>query len=189
MINESTHVITTDQLLIRLVESGDLPAILKFNSDPEMVRYRNAPPWRDMSDAYDWLQRIRARQDSGSALQFVILKANSNAVIGTCVLFKIDAESRRAEIGYSLGHEHWGCGYMHEALSALLHYAFDSLGLNRLEAEIDSRNIRSAKALTRLGFQREGLLRERWILNDEACDSELFGLLRREWLMRLGETI
>jgi RimJ/RimL family protein N-acetyltransferase len=73
---------------------------------------------------------------------------------------------------------------MHEALQALLRYAFQTLDLNRLEADIDPRNVASAKTLERLGFQKEGHLRERWIVNDEISDTWLYGLLRREWQER-----
>ena len=70
---------------------------------------------------------------------------------------------------------------MNEALKALLYYAFQTLDLNRLEADIDPRNSASAKTLERLGFQKEGHLRERWIVNNEISDTWLYGLLRREW--------
>lgn len=73
---------------------------------------------------------------------------------------------------------------MHEALQTLLRYAFQTLDLNRLEADIDPRNVASARTLERLGFQKEGHLRERWIVNDEISDTWLYGLLRREWLER-----
>ena len=62
-----------------------------------------------------------------------------------------------------------------------MHYAFQTLDLNRLEADIDPRNKASARTLERLGFQKEGHLRERWIVNDEISDTDLYGLLRREW--------
>jgi len=52
-----------------------------------------------------------------------------------------------------------------------------ALRLNRIEADIDPRNVASAGLLERLGFVREGVLRERWIVGDEASDSALYGLL------------
>jgi ribosomal-protein-alanine N-acetyltransferase len=70
---------------------------------------------------------------------------------------------------------------MHQALQALLRYAFQTLDLNRLEADIDPRNLASARTLERLGFQKEGHLRERWIVNNEISDTWLYGLLCQEW--------
>jgi RimJ/RimL family protein N-acetyltransferase len=70
---------------------------------------------------------------------------------------------------------------MHEALLALLNHGFTDWGLNRVEADIDPRNLGSARVLERLGFRREGLLRQRWIVGDEVSDSAWYGLLRSEW--------
>jgi ribosomal-protein-alanine N-acetyltransferase len=103
-------------------------------------------------------------------------------LIGSVTLFNLDFNHRRAEIGYALGREHWGQGYMNEALQALLAYAFETLDLHRIEADIDPRNIASIKTVERLGFKREGYLRERWQTNGEIQDAFFYGLLRREWV-------
>ena len=87
----------------------------------------------------------------------------------------------RSEVGYALGRSYWGNGYMHEAMHALVDHAFRAMKMHRLEADIDPRNEASAKSLARLGFTREGLLRERWIVGGEISDSALYGLLASEW--------
>jgi len=70
---------------------------------------------------------------------------------------------------------------MSEALRALLDYGFSSLDLNRVEADTDPRNLAAAKMLERLGFAKEGHLRERWIVGDEKSDTALYGLLKGDW--------
>ena len=60
------------------------------------------------------------------------------------------------------------------------------MSLNRVEADIDPRNAASARTLGRLGFAKEGRLRERWIVNDEVSDSDLYGLLASDWRARPG---
>jgi RimJ/RimL family protein N-acetyltransferase len=70
---------------------------------------------------------------------------------------------------------------MRMALRTLIGHAFGTLGLRRLEADVDPRNERSLHALEALGFRREGLLRERWLVEGEIQDSVLLGLLRSEW--------
>jgi RimJ/RimL family protein N-acetyltransferase len=60
-------------------------------------------------------------------------------------------------------------------------HAFSALDLNRLEADIDPRNNASGRSLERLGFQKEGVMRERWIVNGEVSDTVFYGLLRSEW--------
>ena len=81
-------------------------------------------------------------------------------------------------IGIGTGHpEHLTL----QAIGALIGYAFGELGLHRLEADIDPRNLASARSLEKLGFTREGHLRERWIVGGEVSDSALYGLLAREF--------
>ena len=70
---------------------------------------------------------------------------------------------------------------MCEALCTLLDYGFNVLGLHRVEADIDPRNAASARSLVRQGFKHEGTLRERWLIAGEVCDSDLYGLLARDW--------
>jgi len=70
---------------------------------------------------------------------------------------------------------------MQEALVALLNYGFSELNLNRVKADIDPRNMASAKSLERIGFSKEGHLRESCVVNGVLTDSVLYGLLRREW--------
>ena len=77
---------------------------------------------------------------------------------------------------------------MNEALHSLLDYGFGQLNLNRVEADIDPRNEASAKTLERLGFVKEGYLRERWIVGNEVSDTVLYGLLQREWRNRPRDT-
>lgn len=70
---------------------------------------------------------------------------------------------------------------MREAVGALLDFALGALALLRIEADVDPRNRAFCHALERLGFAREGLIRERWIVGGEACDTAWHGLLAREW--------
>ncbi len=69
---------------------------------------------------------------------------------------------------------------MFEAARGLIDCAFATLGFRRIEADIDPRNHSSAKLLERLGFVREGILRERWLVADEVSDSAIYGLLRSD---------
>ena len=177
-------LIPAENLTLRFLSESDLPAVFDIFSHPEVMRYWSYPPWTDTAQAQQWLIHIQEGYLTGNALQLGIERNADHALVGTCTLFQFHGASRRAEIGYALGRPYWGFGYMHHALQALLGYAFQTLNLNRLEADIDPRNLASARTLERLGFQKEGHLRERWIVNDEISDTALYGLLRREWRER-----
>ncbi len=136
----------------------------------------------DPTQADQLLRDVLADYQSGKSLPLGIERSGDKVLVGQCTLFHFHEASRRAEIGYALGRPFWGRGYMHESLQALLSYAFNHLALNRLEADIDPRNTSSARALERLGFLKEGYLRQPWIVNGEVSDTCLYGLLRDDWL-------
>jgi ribosomal-protein-alanine N-acetyltransferase len=173
--------IESPRLTIRLITEADLPALMAVNGDDRATRFLPYASWASMDDAQAWYQRVADAQATGTALQFVIVHKGSSLPIGTCLLFRHDAPSARAEVGYVLAPAHWGSGCMREALTALIGCAFGPLALRRLEAEVDPRNTASANLLLRLGFTREGLLRQRWVNKGVPVDVEAFGLLSHEW--------
>ncbi len=173
--------LSTPRLTLRFLNEADITAAYEIFSHPEVMRYWSYPAWTERSQAQEWLINVQEGYRTGNALQLGVERNADHILIGTCTLYQFHVASRRAEIGYALGRPYWGSGYMHEALQMLLRYAFETLNLNRLEADIDPRNLASASVLERLGFVKEGLLRERWIVNEEVSDTALYGLLRREW--------
>jgi RimJ/RimL family protein N-acetyltransferase len=171
-----------DRVRLRAIDDGDVAGIFAMYSDPQTTRYLARPRLTELSQAAEVVAKTKAGYADGSSLQLAIERKADGAFLGLCLLFNFHKGSARAEIGYTLAREHWSQGYMAEALRALIDHAFGPLGLNRLEADIDPRNTASARVLRRFGFKPEGLLRERWIVNGEPSDSEMYGLLRREWL-------
>jgi len=178
--------IESERLLVRLVAESDLPALLEVNSNEEVTALLPYITWKSLADAQAWFERMKGIQSTGLALQFVVVLKATGLAIGTCLLFRFEEGSARAELGYVLGRVFWGQGLMREALEALIACAFGTMGLRRLEAEVDTRNRSSVRLLERLGFTREGLLRQRWVAKGEEKDVEMFGLLRSDWAQREG---
>lgn len=172
----------TPRLHLRPLLPTDAESLFRIYSDPEFMRYWSSQPWSSLAQAQSLIERDLKELASGEHLRVGIFLNESHAMVGTCSLFNINEQCRRAEVGYGIASTHWRRGYMSEGVGALIAYAFQELGLNRLEADIDPRNVASAASLEKLGFTREGLLRERWIVGTEVSDSALYGLLAREWL-------
>jgi [ribosomal protein S5]-alanine N-acetyltransferase len=173
--------IHTARLTVRVVEERDLPALFAFNSDDEVTRFLPYATWQSMEDAQAWYRRMMGMQEAGGTLQFVIVDRARDTPVGSCLLFKHDQPSARAELGYVLSRAYWGGGIMQEALTGLIDHAFGPIALRRLEAEINPRNTASARVLQRLGFVQESLLRQRWMSKGALADSGLYGLLREDW--------
>jgi len=174
--------LSTHRLLIRRITPADAASFFAVFSDVEVMRYWSTPPLTALVEAETRVATIVEHYRKADLFQFGVERRLDGQFLGTCTLHHIHEQNRRAEIGYALGRPFWGQGYMHEALVALIDHAFRGLQLHRLEADIDPRNEASARSLERLGFQREGLLRERWVVNGEVSDSALYGLLAAEWL-------
>lgn len=172
--------ISAGDLLLRLAQRQDLPALMALHGDEAVNRYLPYVTWAGPADADDWFARVEERHREGSAIQFVICQGAGETVVGTAILFGFEFDSGRAELGYALGRAHWGHGLMRPALRALIRFSFEELGLRRLDAEVDPRNVASCKLLQRVGFQQEGLQRQRRVAKGELRDAALFGLLRAE---------
>lgn len=177
----SLPTINATRVTLRWISEADVDALYRIFSDPKVMRYWSTPPLADRDAAVLLLNEIHENFRSQTALKWGIALRSDDTLIGTVTLFNF--ENQRAEIGYGLDRSHWGNGYMHEALQALIAYAFQELGLHRIEADVDPRNSASIRTVERLGFEREGYLRERWQVNGEIQDALFYGLLRSEWSM------
>lgn len=174
----------TARLLLRPLRPDDAPALFGVYSDPRVMRYWSTAPWTGIETAHALIARDLTEMQHGGYLRLGLETREGRELVGTCTLFDFVPQCRRVELGYALASARWGRGYMHEALVALLGYGFDTLDLNRVEADVDPRNLASTRSLERLGFHHEGHLRERWIVGGEVSDSGFFGLLRRDWMRR-----
>lgn len=178
---DSLPTIDTPRMRLRWMTEGDVDALYRIFSHPDVMRYWGAPPLADREAAAGLLAEIQENFRRRSSMKWGIAESGTDLVIGTVTLFNLNLDNRRAEIGYGLDRDFWRQGYMNEALQALLSFAFDVLNLHRLEADVDPRNVGSIRSLEKLGFQREGYLRERWHVNGEIQDAYFYGLLRPEW--------
>ena len=89
--------------------------------------------------------------------------------------------NRRLALGWILIPDFQGRGYMQEGVGAVLTHCFVTLDIHRVEAEIEPENVRSTCLAQRLGFQREGLLRDRLFVANQPRTVQMYGLLRSEW--------
>lgn len=175
-------VIETERLILRPLVVDDSESLMGIFSDPEVMRYWNTAPWATMQDSLDFINESKESMKRQESLVLGICLKPKDELVGKCLLFSYDKESKRAEIGFGLGRFFWGKGYIGEAGEALIQYGFDSLRLRRIEAEIDPDNQSSAKALEKLGFSQEELLRQRWEINGIVSDSALYGRLVSDFL-------
>ncbi len=176
-----------ERVRLRHPRPTDADAVIAIFGDPEAMRYWSHEPLESLDAARAYLDSIDEGFLERTFFQWAITERGNDRLIGTVTLGDWSRRNRRAEIGFMLSPAHQGQGIASEAVRAVLDFAFGPMDLYRIEADIDPRNAASARLLGRLGFRREGVLRDRWFTYGEWSDSYVYGLLRREYERVPGE--
>lgn len=171
----------TENLLLRKITNEDLDFIFRHFSNPKVARYLfDEPPITTITGAEEIVQ-FYADLAGKPFNRWIITEKDKNQPLGTCGFHNWDRRYLRAEIGYDLSPDFWGQGIMNEALRGAIMTGFDQMRLNRIEALVYVENDPSVRLLEKLGFKREGLLRDYFYLDGQFYDHFLFSLLRRDW--------
>ena len=172
--------LTGPTMRVRIPRDEDAAALFAQASDPEVTRWFSWGPYASEADARSYLARLPAQRERGEHLDLVVEHCEAGP-IGITGLGELAPRDRRAVIGSWLGREFWGTGANGEAKALMCHLAFALLGLDRLGAYSNIEHARSQRALERIGFCREGVLRGYHRHGDRALDVVIFGLLRADW--------
>ena len=159
----------------------DLDAFAAQRADPDVVRYLYDEPMT-RAEAARRLAELRAEltcPDTWMNLAVELLDVGT--VIGAVGLNLRSDVHRQAEIGYVFDRAASGRGYATEAVRAIVDLAFRGLGVHRVIARLDARNLPSARLCTRLGLREEAHLVESEFVKGEWCDELTYAVLDREW--------
>ncbi|MEM7158731.1 MAG: GNAT family N-acetyltransferase [Myxococcota bacterium] len=176
--------VRAQRVALRWLTAADTDDIFRIYSDPEVMAYWSTVPMKERAQAGELIASVHRLYAEHSLYEWGVVRLEDERTIGTLTLASIDTSNKRTEIGFALARDAWGQGFMREAVTAGIDFAFDTLGLQRIEADVDPDNAASLRLLDTLGFVREGLLRERWRVGGGVQDSVMLGLLRREWTAR-----
>jgi len=175
-------LITTDRLLLRRFRAADAPVLAGYRSDPEVARYQSwDAPFPLLRAETAVANFMAADPDKPGWFQYAIERIADKALIGDVAVHLHD-NLMQAEIGFTLATDFQGQGYATEAVRAVLDRLFRLQGLHKVTGECDARNLRSAGLLERVGFTREGRLRQQTFIKGEWTDDLIYGLLATEWL-------
>ena len=164
-------VLRAGDFALRAIEPEDASAWFRYLCDPEVTELTSYDI-TSLGQAETMIAHIAARFREKASMRWAIVRGGAGELIGTCGYLWFDGH--RAEIGYDLAKEHWGRGVMPLAVSAMLDWGFERLGLHRIEATVMEGNQRSARVLDKLGFLREGTMRDYKLVRGEYRDFWLF---------------
>lgn len=179
-------VLWTERLSLREITVDDAAFWLRNFSDPEVIELTACEPPRDLEAAKAQLVRHAIRPfEEGTGIRWGIALRGSPDLIGTLGYRQwVKEGGHHARVGYDLLREHRRQGIMAEAMGAILAYGFETMGLNRVESLIDPTNATSIQLVERLGFHRDGVLRENTFFRGRFIDDAVYSVLRREWQAR-----
>jgi RimJ/RimL family protein N-acetyltransferase len=172
--------LTTERLLLRPFTLADAPEVKRLAGDRKIAKTTlNIPhPYED-GMAEEWISSHPEQFKTGEGVVFAITLRSDGMLVGAVGL-AINQRFDRAELGYWIGASYWNQGYCTEAAKAVLLYAFEELGVNRVQATHLTRNSASRRVMQKLGMQHEGRLRQyvkKWDIYE---DLEMYSILKDE---------
>lgn len=178
-------VLRTRRLVLREVTATDAPWYFRHFNIWEIADGQEHPGPKDIKAARQELKLYftdNFRNDTG--IRWGITLKGSDELIGSAGLYKWTKRTFQVETGYDLDPKYWGQGIMTEAMTAIIRYGFEVMKVNRIEALVSPRNRGSQGLVRRLGFRKEGTLREHDFYGGKFTDDLLFSLLKRDWRQR-----
>ncbi len=170
----------TERLVLRQLTLDDTDFIYQHFSNPDVYRYLlDDDPVTSRGQAEE-IVRFYVDSIGKSYNRWGIVKKAENILIGTCGFHNWNRRDARAEIGYDLSPEFWGQGFMTEVARESLRHAFQGMGLNRVQAIVYPENMPSIRLLEKLGFRKDGLLRQYHRMADVYYDHLLYSLLKED---------
>lgn len=161
MSASSFPALETPRLRLREIVDDDAPALLAIHGDARHMQWFGADPLPDIDAALKLVHTFASwRQQANPGTRWGLERREAPGLVGTCGLFAWNRAWRKCAIGYELAPQACGQGLMREALQAVIPWGLQTLGLNRIEAQVHERNAASLGLLERLGFVQEGRLRE-----------------------------
>jgi [ribosomal protein S5]-alanine N-acetyltransferase len=176
-------VLTGMQVVLRELRTSDAPSLFALLTTEEVSRFISPPPTtvEGFERFIGWAHRQRR---AGSYACFAVTLANDDTAIGIFQLRELEPGFGTAEWGFAIGSPYWGTGVFQEGAELLVSFAFEAVGVHRLEARAAVRNGRGNGALRKIGAVQEGLLRKSFLKNGEYLDQTLWTILDEDWQAR-----
>lgn len=172
-----------DDLVLRQISHNDINEYFEYMSDSQVITYvpeecipRTIERAREEIDYNLDLYRYKR------SIYWAIARKSDNKLLGSCGFNYWNRDHSRTEISYDLARKYWGTGIMTKAARAVLGFAFTRMELHRVEATVTPTNIGSLKVLKKLGFKKEGILREQKLLHGKFHDAVMLSVLQKEYL-------
>ena len=170
----------TERLVLRRITPKDAEDVFAYSRDEEVARYVLWSAQKKLKEAKEFcrFQQRRYRGDEPSSWGIVLRE--TGRLVGTIGYMEYNPDHATVELGYSLARWLWGRGYMTEALSRVIGYTFETMDVNRIEAQHELGNPASGRVMEKCGMTREGVLRQRLYNKGKYVDVALYSILKSD---------
>jgi RimJ/RimL family protein N-acetyltransferase len=177
---ERLPVLTGSRVVLRELCASDSTSLFAMLTSDEVARFISPPP--ATVDGFErFIAWTKRQQEIGAYVCFGVTLKSSDTAIGIFQLRATELRFATAEWGFAIGSPFWGTGVFHDSASLVLEFAFDTLGVHRLEARAAVRNGRGNGALLKLGAVQEARLRKSFFRNGEYLDQLLYAIVEDDW--------
>jgi RimJ/RimL family protein N-acetyltransferase len=177
---DALPVLSGAKVTLREMRASDAPSLFALLTTEEVARFISPPP--GTVEGFErfilWAGRQRA---AGAYVCFAVTLADSDTAVGIFQLRSIEAGFATAEWGFALGSPFWGTGLFENSARLVMEFAFETIGVHRLEARAAVRNGRGNGALRKIGAVQEGILRKSFLRDGEYHDQMLWTVLDEDW--------
>lgn len=165
--------LTTARLSLRQFTPQDVEHVYQGLSHPSVIRYYGVN-FQTLADTENQMEWFRNLESSGTGIWWAIFSIDGATFVGAAGFNNLSREHHKAELGFWMLPEHWGKGYMTEALEAVIAHGLDKLQLHRIEAFVEEGNENSSRTLLKQKFEHEGTLRDYEIKNGHFISVHVF---------------
>jgi len=176
----SLPVLTSDSVTLRELELSDAPSLLAMLTTEEVTRFISPPP-TTIEGFERFITWTRLHRAAGQGVCFAVVPKGMSAAVGMFQLRSLDQGFSTAEWGFALGSPFWGTGLFIDGAQLVVGFAFDTIGVHRLEARASVQNGRGNGALRKLGAVQEGVLRRSFLRHGQYHDQALWSILDTDW--------
>jgi len=173
-------VLSCDGFTLRELRLADAPTLLALLTTEEVTRFISPPPTtvEGFERFIRWTERER---EAGRYLCFAVVPEGYDTAVGLFQVRQLDARFDTGEWGFAIGSGFWGSGLFSKGADAVLSFAFDVVGVRRLEARAALENSRGNGALRKIGAVQEGILRKSFLRGGKLIDQVLWAIIDEDW--------
>lgn len=178
-------VLAAGQVVLRDLRLSDAPSLFALLTTEEVSRFISTPP--DSVAAFErFIEAAHRQQADGVCAFFAVTVEGFDSAIGVFQVHRLDADFSTGEWGFAIGSPFWGTGVFKQGAGLILEFAFETLGVQRLEARVAVGNERGNRAMLKLGAVPEGVLRQSFYHRGEHHDQMLYALGADDWWASRG---